>query len=230
MIESAAVDSFGNTTVSSRTRYGYTGRELDSEAGVIYYRSRFYDSQAGRFLGEDPIGFRGGDLNLYAYVKNQPVQNVDPLGMEILSARQYEMHVIPPQPPPPTIDYRAFFFGDGGVFTRSTAVELISAKERARQPCKPFGTRFVEGFVETNAALPGVGAPTGFGLITGGKVAEISGESGIFGLVLNGLYPPSAVPGALIRSGGNKLAVTAAFEGGVAIGSYVQAATCPCGY
>src|SRR5690606_36416392 len=36
------------------TSYGYTGRELDSESGLLYYRARYYDPQTGRFLQKDP--------------------------------------------------------------------------------------------------------------------------------------------------------------------------------
>ncbi len=57
---------------SALTRYGYTGRERDEATGLLYYRARWYDSQQGRFMSEDPIRFAGG-LNLYAYVQNDPI-------------------------------------------------------------------------------------------------------------------------------------------------------------
>jgi len=63
------------------TRYGYTGRESDGITGLIYYRARWYDPQQGRFITEDPVGFASGDTNFYAYVKNDPVNRVDPLGL-----------------------------------------------------------------------------------------------------------------------------------------------------
>jgi uncharacterized protein RhaS with RHS repeats len=43
-------------------------------------RARYYDPEVGRFISEDPIGFDGGDVNLMAYVQNNPVNLVDPLG------------------------------------------------------------------------------------------------------------------------------------------------------
>lgn len=81
VIDRAAYDSFGNGTVSSITRYAYTGREWDEEAGLYYYRARWYDSQQGRFISEDPIGLEGG-INLYGYVENDPVNAIDPLGQD----------------------------------------------------------------------------------------------------------------------------------------------------
>ena len=77
-------DSFGNVTGETNSslgfRFGYTGRELDSETGLYFYRARYYDGLNGRFISEDPIGFDGGDGNLYRYVGNSPVNYVDPSG------------------------------------------------------------------------------------------------------------------------------------------------------
>jgi RHS repeat-associated protein len=48
--------------------------------GFYYMRARYYDPKVGRFVSEDPIGFEGGDVNLYAYVANNPVMGIDPEG------------------------------------------------------------------------------------------------------------------------------------------------------
>src|SRR5215470_2539795 len=47
-----------------------------------YCRARYYHTDLQRFVSEDPIGFVGGDRNLYAYVGNSPVRFRDPLGLE----------------------------------------------------------------------------------------------------------------------------------------------------
>ncbi len=49
--------------------------------GFYYMRARYYDPSVGRFISEDPIGFEGGDVNLMAYVGNNPVMRVDPSGL-----------------------------------------------------------------------------------------------------------------------------------------------------
>jgi len=49
--------------------------------GYYYMRARYYDSGSGRFVSEDPLGFGGGDVNLYAYVRGNPVGWVDPSGL-----------------------------------------------------------------------------------------------------------------------------------------------------
>ncbi len=78
-------DSFGKVQSQSDAtvafRYGYTGREKDSETGLDYYRARYYDASNGRFISEDPIGFSAGDNNLYRYVGNSPVNAIDPSGL-----------------------------------------------------------------------------------------------------------------------------------------------------
>ena len=80
-------DSFGNLTASTGSVVNplqYTGRESDAETGLYYYRARYYDPNAGRFLSEDPSDFNGG-INFYAYVANNPINWIDPLGLAPLS-------------------------------------------------------------------------------------------------------------------------------------------------
>jgi RHS repeat-associated protein len=57
----------------------YTGRENDG-TGLYYYRARYYDPMLKRFISEDPIGLAGG-INLYTYVKGNPLSYTDPLGL-----------------------------------------------------------------------------------------------------------------------------------------------------
>jgi RHS repeat-associated protein len=81
VIESATYDSFGNATGNLSTRYQFTGREYDNAIGLTYYRARWYSSELGRFVSEDPIGFGGGDVNLFGYAKSRPQMFRDPSGL-----------------------------------------------------------------------------------------------------------------------------------------------------
>jgi RHS repeat-associated protein len=78
-------DGFGSRTGVTGVdfRFGYTGRELDGETGLYYYRARYYDPSLGRFISEDPVGFGAGDTNLYRYVNNSPTNFTDPTGTTI---------------------------------------------------------------------------------------------------------------------------------------------------
>ena len=60
--------------------YMFTGRRLDTETGLYYYRFRYYKPEIGRFLQPDPIGYADG-LNMYSYCGNNPINWIDPLGL-----------------------------------------------------------------------------------------------------------------------------------------------------
>jgi RHS repeat-associated protein len=55
-------------------------RREGENLGPSYYRARYYDPQAGRFVNEDPIGFEGGE-NSYRYVRNRSIGLSDPMGL-----------------------------------------------------------------------------------------------------------------------------------------------------
>ena len=79
-----AYDSYGNVTSSSGTltnAFRFNGHEFDSETQLNFYRARYYDESAGRFISEDPFGFSGGN-DFYVYVDNSPTNLIDPLGLQ----------------------------------------------------------------------------------------------------------------------------------------------------
>jgi RHS repeat-associated protein len=87
LVHSYVYDSFGNivhenVVTNTGNFYTYTGREVDSESGLYFYRFRYYDPTTGRFLSEDPLGFVDS-FNLYPYVRNNPTNYIDPWGLQL---------------------------------------------------------------------------------------------------------------------------------------------------
>lgn len=78
-------DAFGRIShesdASETPRQSYTGRELDEEVGLYYFRARYYDDFLGTFINEDPIGFAASDANLHRYVENSPTNFTDQTGL-----------------------------------------------------------------------------------------------------------------------------------------------------
>jgi len=113
VVQTYEYDAFGNIVEQTPARrsfsegggalvnpFTYTGREFDSESGLFFYRNRYYDSSIGRFLQEDPSHQLHANgipyllptflktpqkLNSYIYVGNNPINLLDPLGLDACS-------------------------------------------------------------------------------------------------------------------------------------------------
>jgi RHS repeat-associated protein len=60
---------------------GWSSGLTDRDTGLVRFGARDYDPQIGRWTSKDPIGFGGGDTNLYSYVGQNPLSYVDPTGL-----------------------------------------------------------------------------------------------------------------------------------------------------
>lgn len=100
IVQKYSYDSFGTPTLTDPDfiqPYAFTGREWDDEAELYFYRARYYDPSAGRFISKDPIAIRGNIYNQgvnasysqyveavttpYLYTGNDPVNYTDPSGL-----------------------------------------------------------------------------------------------------------------------------------------------------
>jgi RHS repeat-associated protein len=73
-------DAYGQGAPSTGVPFKYTGRRLDPETGLYYYRARYYSAALGRFLQTDPIGY-GAGLNSYSYASHDPTNRSDATGL-----------------------------------------------------------------------------------------------------------------------------------------------------
>ncbi|MGK4002230.1 RHS repeat-associated core domain-containing protein [Sorangium sp. So ce1036] len=83
-----------------RRAYVFTGKELDQATGLYYFGARYYDPRINTWLSPDPIldeymaggpgagVFNPGNLGLYSYTLNNPVNLVDPDGRQAQGAHR----------------------------------------------------------------------------------------------------------------------------------------------
>ena len=77
-------DEFGNVLADTNPGFqpfGFAGGLYDRETKLVRFGARDYDVETGRWSAKDPIGFKGGDTNLYGYVVNDPINRIDPSGL-----------------------------------------------------------------------------------------------------------------------------------------------------
>jgi RHS repeat-associated protein len=123
--------------------FRYTGREWDSETSLYYYRARYYDPATGRFLSEDEIGHDEG-MDLYLYVRNNPINLVDPTGF-------YTLKGFPPA------------LGNRMRQAIDSAISAVGKSSCDSKGCAgPWGQKVVKALQEaTFVFVPGLKSPSG---------------------------------------------------------------------
>ncbi len=190
IVEQYKYDAFGQPTISDwgggnvrsassagiGNRFMFTGREYLSELGVYDYRNRFYHPGLGRFLQSDPIGFGGGDINIFRYCGGNPVNGSDPSGLAGNDDRIKKQNEAMQAAAQALAGYMANGYGSG----QSGGTQIS------------FGTptSFGAGGPAANAGVPG----GGLGSVTGGTIGGAPG-------IGDGSGPGGASPGGTSPSG-----------------------------
>ena len=100
---STSYQAVRNQTEASK-RYRFTGKERDEESGLYYHGARYYAPWLGRWTSCDPLGISSG-VNLFSYVRNRPINAVDPTGMDdVTDALNQQYLGIKPSSEPLRID------------------------------------------------------------------------------------------------------------------------------
>lgn len=77
-------DEFGNVILDTNPGFqpfGFAGGIYDRDTGLVRHGARDYDPETGKWAAKDPIRFEAGDANLYGYVRNDPINRIDPSGL-----------------------------------------------------------------------------------------------------------------------------------------------------
>ncbi|MBJ7353484.1 MAG: RHS repeat-associated core domain-containing protein [Thermoleophilaceae bacterium] len=204
-------DAFGRVLSDSNPGFqpfGFAGGIYDRDTKLTHFGAREYDAELGRWTSSDPIGFAGGDSNLYRYVLGDPVNISDPNGLYVV-----------PFPGRHLIE-------DAGRWLSGAAKRAIPN----------FGTMCGQSYLErvgrntltTNERVVGLLAPPGFSMATAGGVAELLGTTTLFKWAFT--YPKR--PPIWGPAGGavaSYLAAGGAFVVGTGIGSLATSAyMCGC--
>ena len=85
VVKRITYDSFGNvledTNPALTLPFGFAGGLYDPDTGLLRFGFRDYAPDTGRWTAKDPIGFAGGDTDLFLYVQSDPVNLIDPPGL-----------------------------------------------------------------------------------------------------------------------------------------------------
>jgi RHS repeat-associated protein len=86
LVHEIQYDSFGNVQPGTLTSslvvpFGFAGGLSDTDTGLVHFGFRDYNPDTGQWTSKDPLCFSGGDLYLYAYCANDPLNLYDTLGL-----------------------------------------------------------------------------------------------------------------------------------------------------
>jgi RHS repeat-associated protein len=172
----------GTTALNLR----FTGRDFDGSSGLYYFRARWYDSVKGRFISEDPIGFKGG-LNLYRYADGNSINWNDPTGLRTFSCTK------------PLDVFQGFPNFPGSSGSPKSGPDLSLNPAFHRYLCVQQGGVTVCGGQDraTSVVRIAINIPTTLSIPASGNVGANDGLRPAFGMVAGSLRCPGCKLGRL---------------------------------
>jgi RHS repeat-associated protein len=177
IVDKNGVDVTSNAPV--KTAYTFTNREWDQDAGMYYYRARYYDPGIGRFVQEDPDPGRMlypiTAINKYIYSGNSPINYTDPSGLSFLGDLGRVILVV-------AIVALA-------IYTGGTVAAAISTKAAALSTSLGISGAISSGLSAIGIYSTSIGVSAAVGAVAGfiGAVAAGATVGAIVGGVGNGL-------------------------------------------
>jgi RHS repeat-associated protein len=88
VVQRMEYDEFGRVLVDTAPGFqpfGFAGGLSDGDTGVVRFGARDYDPFTGRWTAKDPVLFLAGDVNLFGYVAADPINLIDPAGLQVFT-------------------------------------------------------------------------------------------------------------------------------------------------
>lgn len=80
-----------NHKLATVAMLSFGGGLFDEDTGLVLFLFRDYDPSTGHFIQRDPLGLRGGDVDVYGYCLDDPVNLIDPIGLFGLTKDERKM-------------------------------------------------------------------------------------------------------------------------------------------
>jgi RHS repeat-associated protein len=184
-LASYTYEPFGNTSVSgsSSNPYQFTGRENDG-TGLYFLRARYYSPTHERFISEDQLRFSAG-VNFYSYASNDPVDFLDPLGLDKNAPCSEAPNAPSPQYYQSVGEYDEFETEFGPLGRLETIPNLLAFHRGGSLDAQAYGPPHSQGYTNyANYAFGVYMSTTGYSLSQTLSIANTYGY-------LGSNYPPN---------------------------------------
>ena len=166
----------GDTNPVFTVPFAFAGGLHDRDTDLVRFGYRDYDPDTGRWTAKDPIGFAGGDTDLFGYCLNDPVNWIDPEGLQSAAPAVPGMPLFPPVLPPvfipgtpendmfvddvmDIIDGIGDFFGDD--YDISACPPAYEARKKYKKPENPNKRKGADDRKKSGDRERNVGHPDG---------------------------------------------------------------------